>query len=181
LLSGGGDSDEEDDVLEAALEAAEGVKKYNMKTSVLEEKSAGCSMLCSFAHDLEVHFFPFVNDTARVLLPGITYTFSEEVRQHSTAAMPCLMKCTVQAFSAGRTLSKQEQILCTDSHSDSVVFMYVTTFAAYRDRDCIRARTVSGHDCGDCQCVQNRGRHFCAHHSGSISHHGMMMFDSYTV
>lgn len=125
LANAGGESDEEDDVLEAALEAAEGVKKYSMKTSVLEEKSAGCSMLCSFAHDLEGDFFPFVNDTARVLLPGITYTFSEEVRQHSTAAMPCLMKCSVKALMAGRMSALDVELLHCNLSTFDLSFNYL--------------------------------------------------------
>jgi hypothetical protein len=89
--------------LESALDAAEGVgKKFSMKTSMLEEKAAGCSMLCSFASDLELSFFPYVEQSAAILLPCITYTFNEEVRQHSVASMPCLMKSSVLALQAQR-------------------------------------------------------------------------------
>lgn len=107
FLRGGGNDDDgsnDDEAdLDEALDAAEGVKKWSMKTSVLEEKASACAMLVSFASDLEVHFFPWVEATAQVLLPCVTYTFNDEVRQHGSAAMPVLMNVAVAALKAGQT------------------------------------------------------------------------------
>ena len=97
-------SDDDDDDFEDTLDAAEGGgEKYSLKTSILEEKANGCSMLCSFASDLELDFFPYVDATAQVLLPCITYTFNQEVRSFSVSAMAPLMKSAVLALQAGQT------------------------------------------------------------------------------
>eukprot|EP00455_Lapot_gusevi_P012747 TRINITY_DN1610_c0_g1_i1.p1 TRINITY_DN1610_c0_g1~~TRINITY_DN1610_c0_g1_i1.p1 ORF type:complete len:471 (+),score=187.32 TRINITY_DN1610_c0_g1_i1:89-1414(+) len=75
----------------------------SMKTEVLEEKASGCALLCSFASDMKELYFPYVQATADVLLPCITYTYSEEVRSYAVASTPPLMKSTVLAYKQGQT------------------------------------------------------------------------------
>lgn len=49
-----------------------GDKKISIRTSVLEEKATACNMLCCYADELEVGFFPWV----------------EQVLLHTSAAVP---------------------------------------------------------------------------------------------
>lgn len=37
-----------------------GDRKISIRTSVLEEKATACNMLCCYADELEVGFFPYV-------------------------------------------------------------------------------------------------------------------------
>ncbi len=102
----GEDSDDDDD--EGLLDDGESFR-FDLKTSLLEEKSTGCSMLCAFASDLKLAFFPYVDQTAKVLLPLVSYTFNEDVRSYSASAMPPLLISAVLAFKAGQT--SQEYVL----------------------------------------------------------------------
>ena len=42
-----------------------GDRKISIRTSVLEEKATACNMLCCYADELEVGFFPYVEQVNR--------------------------------------------------------------------------------------------------------------------
>ena len=94
------------DVLEQDDDEADGEdegKRYSFKTSVLQDKSGACNLLCALALELKQLFFPYVPATMDVLLPCISYVYSADVRSHSVAAMPCLISCSVLAFKEGKS------------------------------------------------------------------------------
>jgi len=41
-----------------------GDRKISIRTSVLEEKATACNMLCCYADELEVGFFPYVEQVS---------------------------------------------------------------------------------------------------------------------
>lgn len=73
-----------------------------MKTSVLEEKTSACNLLCALVTDLKEDFFPYASATLELLLPCINYTYSEEVRNYCVSAMPPLLKCCIMALKGGK-------------------------------------------------------------------------------
>lgn len=50
-----------------------GDRKISIRTSVLEEKATACNMLCCYADELEVGFFPYVEQVPlRLLYPQLS-------------------------------------------------------------------------------------------------------------
>ena len=43
-----------------------GDRKISIRTSVLEEKATACNMLCCYADELEVGFFPYVEQVDHI-------------------------------------------------------------------------------------------------------------------
>jgi len=73
-----------------------GKKRMAIHTSLLEEKAMACDMLCQYASDLGADFFPFVQPTAKILIPLVRYPYHEGVRLASMAALPALMEAAVK-------------------------------------------------------------------------------------
>lgn len=48
-----------------------GDKKISIRTSVLEEKATACNMLCCYADELEVGFFPWVEQVLLHTSPAV--------------------------------------------------------------------------------------------------------------
>lgn len=72
-------------------------------TSSLEDKATVCSMINSFASDVNTGFLPFVKRTAEVMLPLASFYLSDEVRAFAVNTMPDLIRCTVRAVKAQQT------------------------------------------------------------------------------
>jgi len=71
-------------------------------TSSLEEKATACSMLCSFAHEINEGFFPYVQESAKVMLPLMEYYLNDEVRKFAVNIMPDLLTSSIAAVKAGK-------------------------------------------------------------------------------
>ena len=68
----------------------------------LEDKGNALSMLVSFCHDLQVGFFPYVEQTAAITLPLLRFPLSSDIRSYATTLMPLLVTSAVTAYKAGR-------------------------------------------------------------------------------
>eukprot|EP00469_Lotharella_globosa_P014926 CAMPEP_0167824422 /NCGR_PEP_ID=MMETSP0112_2-20121227/8779_1 /TAXON_ID=91324 /ORGANISM="Lotharella globosa, Strain CCCM811" /LENGTH=1069 /DNA_ID=CAMNT_0007726371 /DNA_START=101 /DNA_END=3307 /DNA_ORIENTATION=- len=72
-------------------------------TTSLEEKATACSMLCSFAHDINKGYFPFVEDTYKVMGPLMEYYLNDDVRSFAISIMPDLIQSTISAVQDRKT------------------------------------------------------------------------------
>lgn len=71
-------------------------------TSSLEDKAMACCMLCSFVHDLKAAFFPYIEETASIMLPLMSFELSDEVRNYAITCMPDLVMAAVLAMQEGK-------------------------------------------------------------------------------
>ncbi|KAA6426387.1 MAG: Embryo defective [Trebouxia sp. A1-2] len=93
------EEDEDDDETETLYY---GDRKISIRTSVLEEKATACNMLCCYADELEVGFFPYVEQVTQIMVPLLKFYFHEEVRQAAVQAVPELLKSVYMAVSEGK-------------------------------------------------------------------------------
>ena len=63
-----------------------------INTAALQEKSNACHMLFSYAEELGVHFFPYVEQVANVMFPLVNFQFHEGVRLAAACILPRLLK-----------------------------------------------------------------------------------------
>jgi len=75
-----------------------GDKRIGINTSVLEEKSTACNMLYCYASELQEGFFPYVDETAKLLVPLMRFFYHDGVRSAAVTTMPCLMTSASRYF-----------------------------------------------------------------------------------
>jgi len=75
------DDDEDDD-------------QIHIRTSVLEEKSTACGMICCYIEVLCDGFAPYVEEAAKVLLPLIDH-YADDIRIAAATSLPLMMKAGV--------------------------------------------------------------------------------------
>lgn len=68
-----------------------GNKSLTINTALLEEKVTACNCLFEYANALEDKFFPYVERTAAILIPLLSYPFHEGIRVASIHTMPALL------------------------------------------------------------------------------------------
>jgi len=66
-------------------------KRVTINTSLLQEQGVACKMLYQYAHELKDGFFPFVEDTAKVIIPLVYSPYSEMVRLSASSALHALL------------------------------------------------------------------------------------------
>ena len=76
-----------------------GDRKISIRTSVLEEKATACNMLCCYADELEVGFFPYVE---QVLLRHLCY------RSHCSCTMQSEAGCGLLLFNLAASGAQQD-------------------------------------------------------------------------
>ena len=77
-------------------------QKLGGATASLEEKATACNMLYSYALELKEGFFPYVSETAKILVPLLKFFWHDGVRSAAITSMPHLLQ------SAKDYLSKSE-------------------------------------------------------------------------
>ncbi|KAK4338997.1 hypothetical protein RND71_040459 [Anisodus tanguticus] len=104
------DSDNElDDSDDDSMETITlGDKRIGIKTSVLEEKSTACNMLCCYADELKEGFYPWIDQVAPTLVPLLKFYFHEEVRKAAVSAMPELLRSAKLAVEKGIAQGRNE-------------------------------------------------------------------------
>lgn len=75
-----------------------GNKKIYLNSALLQEKSTAVRMLYEYAETLKEGFFPYLEATAKVLVPLLSYRYNEQVRIASMAALPAMIKCATKAL-----------------------------------------------------------------------------------
>ena len=63
-----------------------------INTAALQDKSNACHMLFTYAEELGVHFFPYVERVATVMFPLVNFQFHEGVRLAAACVLPRLLK-----------------------------------------------------------------------------------------
>eukprot|EP00283_Hemiselmis_rufescens_P008937 CAMPEP_0173432074 /NCGR_PEP_ID=MMETSP1357-20121228/9999_1 /TAXON_ID=77926 /ORGANISM="Hemiselmis rufescens, Strain PCC563" /LENGTH=1081 /DNA_ID=CAMNT_0014396625 /DNA_START=122 /DNA_END=3364 /DNA_ORIENTATION=+ len=76
-------------------------KKFAIKTAALEEKATACNMLVCYFAELQEGMFPYVEGVARIMVPLLTFLYSEDVRTAAAALMPELAKSAVVSLRSG--------------------------------------------------------------------------------
>eukprot|EP01119_Soliformovum_irregulare_P006133 TRINITY_DN1791_c0_g1_i1.p1 TRINITY_DN1791_c0_g1~~TRINITY_DN1791_c0_g1_i1.p1 ORF type:complete len:1082 (-),score=281.10 TRINITY_DN1791_c0_g1_i1:40-3285(-) len=75
-----------------------GDKRIGINTSVLEEKSTACNMIFCYASELEEGFFPYVDETTKLLVPLLRFFYHDGVRSAAVTTMPCLITSASRYF-----------------------------------------------------------------------------------
>ena len=98
-----GDDDEEEGIATVFVQTDDGGshKKVAIKTSALEEKSTACNMLVCYFSELQEGMFPYIETVAKIMVPLLSFLFSEEVRTAAAALMPELAKAAVNSMRSG--------------------------------------------------------------------------------
>ena len=82
------DDDEDDD-----LEHLEfGDKRVSIRTSILEEKSTACSMLCCYLDELKEGFLPYIQPVCEIMVPLLEFYFHEDVRRAAVASLADIIR-----------------------------------------------------------------------------------------
>jgi len=133
-------------------------------TSALEEKATACSMLCSFAHDINKGFFPFVERTARVMLPLMDFYLNDEVRTFAISIMPELVQSTVSSLEDGKTNQQflvnlfrtitERIVFCMEREPDVEVIISLVTGL----QNCITKAGPLGKKCLDAKALEVVGK-----------------------
>jgi len=97
------DDDEDDD-----LEHLEfGDKRVSIRTSILEEKSTACSMLCCYLDELKEGFLPYIQPVCEIMVPLLEFYFHEDVRRAAVASLADIIRA------AKRCVEKRSGPECT--------------------------------------------------------------------
>jgi hypothetical protein len=72
-----------------------------IKTSALEEKSTACNMLVCYFAELQEGMFPYIQMVANIMVPLLSFIFSEDIRIAASALMPELIKSAVLSMRSG--------------------------------------------------------------------------------
>ena len=89
------DADDVDE-LEGMETVAVGDKRIGIRTSVLEEKATACNMMACFVSELQAGFYPYIEQTAKIMIPLLQFYYHDEVRSAAVSCMPELIKCVIQ-------------------------------------------------------------------------------------
>mmetsp|Transcript_3719 Transcript_3719/g.9358 ORF Transcript_3719/g.9358 Transcript_3719/m.9358 type:complete len:1094 (+) Transcript_3719:94-3375(+) len=98
-----GDEDDEDEegIATVIVKTDEGTTKVAIKTSALEEKATACNMLVCYFAELQEGMFPYIEHVAKIMVPLLSFLFSDEVRIAAAALMPELAKSAVVSLRSG--------------------------------------------------------------------------------
>jgi len=67
--------------------------KFGIRTSMLEEKLKACNTLARFVEFLGAGFYPYIGQTAEIMIPLLKFMYDEDVRIAAASAMPELVRC----------------------------------------------------------------------------------------
>uniref|UniRef100_A0A6U4TJI8 TOG domain-containing protein n=1 Tax=Hemiselmis andersenii TaxID=464988 RepID=A0A6U4TJI8_HEMAN len=98
------DEDNEEEGIATVIvqgEDGESSKKMAIKTSALEEKATACNMLVCYFAELQEGMFPYVEGVAKIMVPLLSFLYSEDVRTAAAALMPELAKSAVMSLRSG--------------------------------------------------------------------------------
>jgi len=70
-----------------------GNKRLVVNEAFLQEKAVACNMLYQYASELGEGFFPYVEATAKIMVPLMIYRYNEPVRVAAVESIPKLMNC----------------------------------------------------------------------------------------
>lgn len=98
-----GEEEEEEGIATVFVQTEDGGshKKVAIKTAALEEKATACNMLVCYFAELQEGMFPYIETVAKIMVPLLSFLFSEEVRTAAAALMPELAKATVNSMRSG--------------------------------------------------------------------------------
>ncbi len=104
-----------------------GDRKISIRTSVLEEKATACNMLCCYADELEVGFFPYVEQVGSHMLHSaappqfISFTTTgESCADKEMPVSPAYKPCSM----ASRTTSLSIVLCCDGDRSCICLLLY---------------------------------------------------------
>lgn len=66
---------------------------FGIKVSGLDEKATACEMLVCYARELKQAFVPYLEETAKILVPHLKFYFHEGVRMAAAQSPPALLDC----------------------------------------------------------------------------------------
>eukprot|EP00735_Rhodelphis_limneticus_P008844 TRINITY_DN2321_c0_g1::TRINITY_DN2321_c0_g1_i1::g.20738::m.20738 TRINITY_DN2321_c0_g1::TRINITY_DN2321_c0_g1_i1::g.20738 ORF type:complete len:1078 (+),score=394.95,sp/Q8BKC5/IPO5_MOUSE/35.22/0.0,HEAT/PF02985.17/3.9e+03,HEAT/PF02985.17/7.7,HEAT/PF02985.17/2.6e+03,HEAT/PF02985.17/4.8e+03,HEAT/PF02985.17/0.24,HEAT/PF02985.17/6e-06,HEAT/PF02985.17/0.067,HEAT/PF02985.17/3.5e+02,HEAT/PF02985.17/1.7,HEAT/PF02985.17/0.053,HEAT/PF02985.17/6e+02,HEAT_2/PF13646.1/1.2e+02,HEAT_2/PF13646.1/14,HEAT_2/PF13646. len=95
-------TDDNEDELEGMDTIQVGDKRIGIQTSVLEEKATACSMLSCYIAELEDVFLPYLQDAAQIVVPNLTFYYSDDVREAAVQCIPDLLRVAKSSFEAGK-------------------------------------------------------------------------------
>ncbi len=72
-----------------------------IKTSALEEKATACNMLVCYFAELQEGMFPYIQPVTNIMVPLLSFIFSEDIRIAASALMPELVKSAVLSMRSG--------------------------------------------------------------------------------
>eukprot|EP00696_Hemimastix_kukwesjijk_P019154 gnl/Hemi2/8355_TR2883_c0_g1_i1.p1 gnl/Hemi2/8355_TR2883_c0_g1~~gnl/Hemi2/8355_TR2883_c0_g1_i1.p1 ORF type:complete len:871 (+),score=328.96 gnl/Hemi2/8355_TR2883_c0_g1_i1:207-2819(+) len=79
-----------------------GETRIVIRTTVLEEKSTACRMVSVYLDILKEHFFPYLAETAGIMIPLLKFYADEETRTIATTIVPDLARVAVLALGSGQ-------------------------------------------------------------------------------
>jgi hypothetical protein len=86
------------DVLkEVGTPGDEGAGKMNVVTDEIEEKDTAIQMLAVFIDECGAGFAPYVEETAKILVPMLNYAANDDIRASVAEALPGLIKAAKEA------------------------------------------------------------------------------------
>ena len=94
-----GEEDEEEDEDLEHLDF--GDKRVSIRTSVLEEKSTACSMLCCYLDELKEGFRPYIIPVCEIMVPLLEFYFHEDVRRAAVASLPDIIRAAKRCVEQG--------------------------------------------------------------------------------
>lgn len=98
------DSGDAEEGMESVTLSIKGVgdKRISIRTSILEEKSMACNMILNYCVDLKDGFAPYVEESARVMIPLLKFAYLEEIREIAANIVPELLRSIKSAVEKGR-------------------------------------------------------------------------------
>ncbi|KAA8499564.1 Importin-5 [Porphyridium purpureum] len=84
------EDEEEDDGMETIRI---GDKRIGIRTSALDDKATAVGMIACFVAELGAGFFPYVEQTAQVMVPLLKFFYHDECRSSAASCCPDLIKC----------------------------------------------------------------------------------------
>lgn len=94
------DNDEDDEDVVSMITSDRRV--VQIRTSALEEKARGVSMLATFVAELQEHIFPYLEHVTNLATSLLQYEYHEEVRQGAAQMLPDLARAASASASAGQ-------------------------------------------------------------------------------
>eukprot|EP01128_Nolandella_sp_AFSM9_P008531 TRINITY_DN5238_c0_g1_i1.p1 TRINITY_DN5238_c0_g1~~TRINITY_DN5238_c0_g1_i1.p1 ORF type:complete len:1167 (+),score=310.57 TRINITY_DN5238_c0_g1_i1:174-3503(+) len=84
---------DEEDLLEAGYSQVFGEDNLFVNTALLQDKYSACSMLFCYAAELESGFFPYVEQSSKILVPLLEYQHHDGVVLSAYSALPRFLNC----------------------------------------------------------------------------------------
>jgi hypothetical protein len=112
-------------------------------TSAMEEKAMALSMLCSFCHDLQDGFLPYVKQSAEIMIPLLDHPH-DEVQSHAIHGMPHLFRAAMAAHRKGTASMEFVKALL-----EAILAQLVAVFPQENNAQTLQTLVVALHDCVD--------------------------------